>query len=112
MKLAYRNIPVLILGYNRPSHIKKLIKSLKKIKPKKIYISLDGSKKKIEDIKKCKLVKNEIDKINWNCMLKKNYNPNNLVSEARNDGFSAVGLKSIPYCSNGRSPKSCFCQTS
>ena len=78
MKLAYRNIPVLILGYNRPSHIKKLIKSLKKIKPKKIYISLDGSKKKIEDIKKCKLVKNEIDKINWDCVLKKNYNSNNL----------------------------------
>ena len=78
MKLAYRNIPVLILGYNRPSHIKKLIKSLKKIKPKKIYISLDGPKNKIEDIKKCKLVKNEIDKINWDCVLKKNYNSNNL----------------------------------
>jgi hypothetical protein len=78
MKLPYRNIPVLILGYNRPLHIKKLINSLRKIKPKKIYISLDGSKKNIEDIKKCKLVKDEVNKINWNCILKKNYNSTNL----------------------------------
>jgi GT2 family glycosyltransferase len=72
MKLAYRNIPVLILGYNRPSHIKKLISSLRKIKPKKIYISLDGPKKNLEDIKNCKLVKNEVNKINWSCKIKKN----------------------------------------
>jgi len=78
MKSAYRNIPVLILGYNRPFQIKKLINSLRKIKPKKIYISLDGPKKNFEDIKKCKLVKNEVNKINWNCKLKKNYNSNNL----------------------------------
>ncbi|WP_440915362.1 glycosyltransferase family A protein [Candidatus Pelagibacter sp.] len=78
MKLAYRNIPILILGYNRPTHIKKLIISLRNIKPKKIYICLDGSKKNIEDIKKCNLVKKEINKINWKCVVKKKYNNLNL----------------------------------
>jgi hypothetical protein len=78
MKLVYRNIPVLILGYNRSSHIKKLLNSLKIIKPKEIYISLDGPKKNIGDINKCNLVKDQIDKIDWNCKLKKNYNSTNL----------------------------------
>ena len=78
MKLSYQNIPILILGYNRPFHIKKLITSLKKIQPKKIYVSLDGSKKNTKDINKCKLVKDEIERINWNCLIKKNYNLNNL----------------------------------
>ena len=45
MEKNFRNIPVLILGYNRANHIKKLFKALSKIKPKKIYISLDGPKK-------------------------------------------------------------------
>ena len=78
MKLAYRNIPVLILGYNRPFHIKKLINSLRKIKPKRIYVSLDGSKKNLEDIKKSELVKKQVNKINWDCVIKKNYNSKNL----------------------------------
>ena len=76
--MKYRNIPVLILGYNRPKHIKKLISSLKKIKPKNIFISLDGPKKNEIDRIKCHVVKNEIEKINWNCEIKKKYNLNNL----------------------------------
>ena len=31
MKNNFQNIPVLVLGYNRPNHIKKLLNSLKKI---------------------------------------------------------------------------------
>jgi len=76
--MKYRNIPVLILGYNRPKHIKKLITSLKKIKPKNIFISLDGPKKNETDRIKCHVVKNEIEKINWSCEIKKKYNLNNL----------------------------------
>jgi hypothetical protein len=37
-------LPILILTYNRPEHLLKLIKKLKKIKPAKIYISCDGPK--------------------------------------------------------------------
>ena len=74
----YSNIPVLILGYNRPFHIKKLINSLSNIKPKKVYISLDGPKKDIEDKKKSQLVKDEVDTINWKCLIKTKYSKKNL----------------------------------
>jgi len=76
--MKYKNIPVLILGYNRPNHINKLIDSLRKIKPSNIFISLDGPKNISIDIEKCTNVKNEIKKIDWDCKIKRKYNLNNL----------------------------------
>ena len=60
--MKYQNIPVLILGYNRPYQTRKLVSSLRKIKPKNIFISLDGPKNDLLDINKCYAVKNEIKK--------------------------------------------------
>ena len=74
----YQDIPILVLGYNRPDHIRKLILSLRKVKPKKIYISLDGPKDNPDDINKNNIVKKEIQKINWKCKIKKKYNKKNL----------------------------------
>ena len=39
------NIPILLIIYNRPNNFKKLIKKLKIIKSKKIYIFADGPNK-------------------------------------------------------------------
>jgi hypothetical protein len=47
-----------------------------------------------------------------NKRLQRHYNPNIVVSKARNNGFLDDGLKSSPYCSKGVAPKRCFCQTS
>ena len=49
-------IPILILVYNRPDLLKKLIFKLRKIKPKKIYIKGDGPKNYSDKIK-CQEVK-------------------------------------------------------
>ena len=43
-------IPVLLLIYNRPILTKKLLKKLSKIKPKKIFISSDGPKNKLDEL--------------------------------------------------------------
>ena len=75
--MMYQDIPILVLGYNRPEHIRKLILSLRKVKPKKIYISLDGPKDNPVDIKKNNNVKREIQKIDWKCKIKKKYNKKN-----------------------------------
>jgi hypothetical protein len=76
--MKYQNIPVLILGYNRPYQTRKLVSSLRKIKPKNIFISLDGPKNDLLDINKCYAVKNEIKKIDWNCKIRKKINKENL----------------------------------
>ena len=56
-------LPILILTYNRPEHLLKLIKKLKKIKPTKIYISCDGPKNNSdrEKILKIRRIINLID---------------------------------------------------
>lgn len=59
-------VPILINLYNRPNYTKKLFSLLKIIKPKKIYISIDGPKNE-KDQKKVQEVFSIVKKINWKC---------------------------------------------
>ena len=72
-------LPILLLAYNRPLLIKKVIKSLRKIKPKYLYIACDGPKDFIKkDITLVKETRSVIeDQIDWNCTKKKLYRDKN-----------------------------------
>lgn len=73
------NIPVLLIIYNRPNNFKELIKKLKIIKSKKIYIFADGPNKlKIKDPSLCEKTRILTSKINWKCKIYKNYQKENL----------------------------------
>lgn len=88
--------PILLLLFNRPNLTKKLILNLKKIKPKKIYVNVDGPRYNNEiDAKLCKKVISIVKKnITWKTQLKLNINKRNLgcrysVSKAISWFFSA-----------------------
>lgn len=89
------NTPVLLLLYNRPNYTKKLIKNLSFIKPKKIFVSIDGP---INDSDKLKIrsVRNVVKKkITWKSKIKFKINKKNLgcrkaVSEAISWFFDQV----------------------
>ena len=70
----------MILAYRRPKQLAKLIETLKKIKPKNLYISVDGPKKSNPiDKELVKQTKEVIERnINWDCTIKKKYNVKNL----------------------------------
>jgi len=53
------DLPILILTYNRPKHLSKVLFKLKKINPKKIYISCDGPKNNF-DKKKILIIQKKI----------------------------------------------------
>ena len=53
-------MPILIIAFNRPELLIKLIKSIEKFKPNKIYFACDGPRNKT-DRKKCQLVKKIIE---------------------------------------------------
>ena len=73
------NIPILLIIYNRPNNFKELIKKLKIIKSKKIYIFADGPNKlKIKDPSLCEKTRILTSKINWKCKIYKNYQKENL----------------------------------
>ena len=67
--------PILILAWRRPNHLKKVIDSLRLIKPINLYISCDGPNHLLEnEVKKVdatrKVIANAID---WECNIKKKY---------------------------------------
>lgn len=78
--------PILLNLYNRPKYTNKLINSLSAVKPRKIYISIDGPKNKLDQIR-IKKVLNLTKNINWKCkkiykLNKKNFGCKNSVSGA------------------------------
>ena len=62
------NTPILIITFNRPHFLKKIVSVLKKIKPKKIYFKIDGPRQgNKNDEKQILKTKKIINKIQWKC---------------------------------------------
>ena len=74
------NTPILITAWRRVEKLEELLLTLKKNKPRKIYISCDGPRENFPNDKKLiKKVKKTIDQIiNWDCEIYKQYNNKNL----------------------------------
>ena len=74
------NLPILILAWKRPNHVKKVISSLRKIKPINIYVSCDGSdginkleSSLVEETRE--VIQKEID---WECKINFNFSKKKL----------------------------------
>ena len=76
------NLPVLVIAWNRPEHVLKLIDSLREIKPNNIYVVIDGPRpglKEQDDVRLIEETKNCIEKgIDWNCNVYKLYREVNI----------------------------------
>ena len=71
--------PILLIIFNRPEKTSKLINVLSKIKPKNIYVSADGPRENsVNDKELCKEVRNQFDKLPWDCKVTKKFSENNL----------------------------------
>lgn len=71
--------PVLFLIFNRPDITYKVFNEIRKAKPKKLFIFADGPRKEVRnDIEQCRLTRNIIKQINWDCQVKTNFYNNNL----------------------------------
>lgn len=70
------NTPILIILYNRPDKTKIIFENLKKIKPKNLFVAVDGPKHK-EEIMVFNKVLDEIN-VDWECCLKTLFREKNL----------------------------------
>ncbi len=73
----YKEIPVLLLVFNRPDTTKILIEKLKEIKAENIFISQDWARNK-EELQKVLEVRKLFDTIDWKCEVKYLYREENL----------------------------------
>jgi len=65
------DIAILIMGYNRPNDMRKLIDALRPIKPTRIYFSVDGARiLKKGDEEKVLETQGLLNEINWDCSIK------------------------------------------
>lgn len=71
--------PILFIIFNRPDTTQIVFNKLKQLKPKKLYISADGPRKnKDGEAEKCKLTREIINQVDWECDVKKLFNDENL----------------------------------
>ena len=85
------NTPILLIVFNRPEKTKKLFDIIKKIKPKKLFISADGPRKeRIKDDLLCQKVRSIVKDIDWDCDY--NYKFNDI-----NQGCKVNVIKSIDW---------------
>ena len=62
------NTPVLFLIYNRSEYTKKVFESIRKARPKKLFIHADGPKKdNLKDAELCRKTREIINNIDWDC---------------------------------------------
>ena len=73
------NRPVLLIHFNRPSTTRRQLEALKTIAPKRIWILCDGPRKnKPSDAEKALEVRSLLNRIPWECEVRKLYRDENL----------------------------------
>lgn len=70
-------VPIILSVYSRPDLAEQVINAISFYKPKKIYVIADGPKDE-QDISKCITARNVIERIDWECDIRKNYSEKNL----------------------------------
>ena len=74
--------PVVLFGYNKPDTTQQVLKQIKKVQPKKIYLVLDGAKSEREK-NKCIETKKIFDNVNFDAEVIKIYSKKNLGLKKR-----------------------------
>jgi hypothetical protein len=60
--------PILFLAYNRPADTRKVFTAIRAIKPKKLFVAVDGpNPKNHKDLENCRAVQDIVTDINWDC---------------------------------------------
>ena len=71
--------PILLIIFNRPDTTEKVFNEIKKIKPKKLFVSADGPREnKPGEKEKCQDARKIIDRVDWRCEVYKKYSAVNL----------------------------------
>lgn len=91
-------IPILIIGFNRPDVIRQTFEYVKAAKPAKLYIAVDGARaNRPGEEKFVEEVKQVFNGIDWECEVHKRYNTENKGAEVTVSSAITWALKNEEY---------------
>lgn len=68
------NTPILLIIFNRPDKVERLIDSLRTVKPTRVYVSADGPRKDVPtDNARCASARSALSRIDWPCEVITNF---------------------------------------
>lgn len=71
--------PVLLVGFNRPDYLKQVFNLIKKNRPQRLYVAIDGPRPNVaDDEKKCKACRQIVNQVDWDCDLHTLFREKNL----------------------------------
>jgi len=70
------NVPILLIAFNRPNITTKVFQAIREIRPKKLFVSVDGPRNDTEKVK-IEKVQKIVSNVDWLCKLKKKFNKKN-----------------------------------
>lgn len=74
-----RDVPILVLGFNRPDFLNELFAELRQLGPRKIYFAVDGPRVGIsDDEQRVRLSRDQVKSIDWPCDVSTRFNDSNL----------------------------------
>ena len=78
-----QDLPVLLVIFNRPGELQLVLRSLRRVRPKRMFVSADGPRNEVaSDQAACTSTRQVIDQeIDWDCELIKRYSDENLGCE-------------------------------
>ena len=91
------DVPVLVLGFNRPDRVRTLIERLRVVKPERIFFAVDGPRSHVEtDRKLVSETHSLVSELNWGCEVSTHFQESNLgcaegVTAGINWFFTQVG---------------------
>ncbi|VEP14286.1 conserved hypothetical protein [Hyella patelloides LEGE 07179] len=76
--------PIAFIIFKRPDTTEKVFEAIRQAKPSKLFVIADGPRKdKPGEAEKCAASRAIIDRVDWNCEVKKNYSDTNLGCKKR-----------------------------
>lgn len=79
MEIEQFNTPILFMVFNRPDVTARVFEEIRKVRPKKLFISADGPRPtRPEDAEKCSKVREIVSRIDWPCEVHKLFHDSNL----------------------------------
>lgn len=74
-----RDVPILVLGFNRPDFLSELFGELRHLRPRKIYFAVDGPRSgNPDDEEQVRRSREQLKSIDWPCEVHTRFNDSNL----------------------------------